>query len=212
MQVAIKISAFDIAKYLIEQGADVNFIEEERGDTSLRCPVLHDAIGAVMFCLSCSPLCTKEEIVERIDNAGKALYIIRLLCEKGADVNKLASNGMNALNICVHKAENVLDRQEAYPATQKEAEIFLVAMLDILIENGADFIDWANSSHYPSDTSADMINKALFIDNFIPKEDKVIEYTFRGKVNKTIQKGDIDKTAHTRSVIQKYVKDKNIII
>ena len=45
LQVAIKISALEIIDYLIESGADVNFMEAEDNDPGLRCPVLHDAIN-----------------------------------------------------------------------------------------------------------------------------------------------------------------------
>ena len=202
LQVAIKITAFDIAEYLIEHYSDVNFMEEKYDETSLRCPVLHDAIGAVMFCLCCSPLCSKEEIIKHIDNAGKAFLIFKMLCEKGADVNKTDSIGFNAMSRCVFRAESVLDHQETYPFTQKETEKFFTAMLDVLIEHGADFADWANSD----------LNKERYINNFVPKDDRVIETNFRGKVETIVQKGNVDFTAHTRAVIQKYIKDRNIII
>ncbi len=194
LQVAIKISAFDIAEYLIEQGADVNFMEDECPGTSVRCPLLHDAIGLVFFCLCCHPFNTKEEINRHLDNTKQAFAIFKMLCDCGADVNKLASNGLNALNKCVHAAERVLDRQAAYhPVTQNEAEEYFVKMLDILIEHGANFAEWANSSHYPPVDEPGMMNKELFIDDFVPKET-----------------GDIDRTAHTRTVMKKYVEDRKL--
>lgn len=210
LQVAIKISAFDIAEYLIEQGADVNFMEDETAGTTLRCPLLHDAIGHVMFCLCCSPLNTQDEINLHINNAGTAFSIMKLLCERGADVNKEASNGRNALDKCVLEAEKILDKQKAYPFTQKEAEEYFVNMLDILIKHGSDFIKWANGNHYPNDFNPNRTNRVLFIDDFIPQKDVIENFTIRGKAYSSVRKGDVDLTAHTRSVIQKYIKDRNI--
>ena len=48
LQVALKTGAVEIAYYLIENGADVNFMEAEDDDPGVRCPVLHDAVGMVM--------------------------------------------------------------------------------------------------------------------------------------------------------------------
>ncbi len=45
LQVAVKIGEFDIAYYLMEHGADVNFMEEEAEGVTQRMPVLHDAIA-----------------------------------------------------------------------------------------------------------------------------------------------------------------------
>lgn len=43
LQVALKNGAFDIADYLIDQGADLNFIEDASCCNEWRAPVLHDA-------------------------------------------------------------------------------------------------------------------------------------------------------------------------
>ena len=212
LQVAIKICAFDIAKLLIEHGADVNFMESEDVETSLRCPLLHDAVGAVMFCLCCGNLSSKEDIDKHKENACRAFSVFEMLCGRGADVNKEASNGMSALNACVHAAERVLDNRKAYPFTQNEAEEYLVKMLDTLIHYGADLAKWAVSSHYPPADEPEMENRSLFIDDFVPKEDVIREFTLRGKKHTSVQKGDTDRTAHTRAVIQKYVKDRMIRI
>lgn len=115
LQVAIKISAFNIAEYLIAQGADVNFMEREDAETSLRCPLLHDAIGSVMFFVSVGELQGAEEVAESVAKARRSLAILSLLCGRGADVEKVASNGHTALNCCVHAAERVLDNPGAYP-------------------------------------------------------------------------------------------------
>ena len=51
MQVALKTGNTAIASYLLDMGADVNFIEDETCCNAWRTPVLHDAINcAVMSC------------------------------------------------------------------------------------------------------------------------------------------------------------------
>jgi Ankyrin repeat. len=48
LQVAFKTGNFDIADYLVDQGANVNFIEAE-SINEWKAPVIHDAIRATVF-------------------------------------------------------------------------------------------------------------------------------------------------------------------
>ena len=50
LQVALKTEAFEIASYLIDNGANVNFIESEDCANLWRAPVIHDAINAAIMC------------------------------------------------------------------------------------------------------------------------------------------------------------------
>ena len=50
LQVALKSGNFEIAEYLINNGADVNFIEDESCANDWRMPALHDAITAAVMC------------------------------------------------------------------------------------------------------------------------------------------------------------------
>ena len=79
LQVALKTGKYEIADYLISHGADVNFMEEEDDDPGLRAPVLFDAINATI-----TSLCYR-----RIDESDIAFDYVKLLIEKGADVNKI---------------------------------------------------------------------------------------------------------------------------
>lgn len=201
LQVATKIGAFDIAYYLMEKDADVNFMEEEIEGTQLRCPILQDAIRTAL-----QSLCYRQ-----FETSEKGVELVRELLLRGADPNKCASNGFDALNVCVSEAERVLDSQGAYPDAQEEAERQLVRLLDILIENGADFKGWALRGHFPEPHPGEQ-NKVRYLDDFIPQEDCVHEITIRGKTHTTVYKGDIDRTAHTRAVMQAYCRDRNISI
>lgn len=200
LQVAVKIGAFDIAYYLIEQGADINFMEEEAEGTQLRCPVLHDAIRTVL-----QSLCYKD-----IETSERGMELVHELLIRGADPNKCASNGWDVLDLCVVEAEKILESPGAYPDVQEITEKQLVKLLDAFIENDADLKKWALRGHFPEPELGEL-NKIRYLDDFIPTEDQVQEFTIRGKKHTSVIKGDIDRTAHTRAVMQAYCRDRNIV-
>lgn len=199
LQVALKISALEIIDYLIEKGADVNFMEAEDDDPGLRCPVLHDAIRMVLM-----SLCHKD-----FDVSDRGLKVVEELLKRGADPDKRASNGFDALNMAISDAEYVLDN-EAYSDSWEKAEQQIMKLFDLLIEYGADFEDWANHGHFPEPCPLES-NRVRYLDDFVAREDIVQEVTLRGKKYKTVIKGDVDKTAHTRAVMQNYCKKKGLI-
>lgn len=184
LQVALKTGNYEIADYLISHGADVNFMEAEDDDPGLRAPVLFDAINATI-----TSLCYK-----RVSESEIALGYVKLLIEKGADVNKLASNGYDAINWAVSKAELLFERASIYPEVQEEVRRQLAKILDLLIENGADYVAWANRGHYPEPYSG-ASNKSMFLDDFIPGDET-----------------DVDRNKNLRAFIQEYFKDRNLHI
>ena len=199
LQVAIKISALEIIDYLIVNGADVNFMEAEDDDPGVRCPVLHDAIRMVMM-----SLCYKK-----FDVSDQGIKVVRELLKRGADPNKRASNGFDALNMAISDAEYVLEK-EIYSDSWEKAEQQIIKLFDLLIEYGADFESWANRGHFPEPAPMES-NKVRYLDDFVAKEDTIQEYTFRGKKYETVIKGDIDDTAHTRAIMQRYCKERGLI-
>lgn len=198
LQVAVKTGQFAIAYYLIEQGADVNFMEAEAEGITMPMPILLDAIRTVFSCL-----CYKE-----IENSKKMLELTEELLKRGADPNKKAFNTFTALDECVSRAHSILDNQGAYPAVQDITEKQLEAVLDLLLKHGADFNEWANHGHYAGEGET---NRELFLDEFTAKPDKVQELTLRGRTSTVIVKGDEDQTAHTRKVMREYCKIHNLI-
>lgn len=200
LQVAVKTAAFDIAYYLMEQGADVDFMEEEAEGITWRTPVLHDAIRTTL-----QSLC-----YEKVDVSDQGLLLVKALLKQGADPNKCASNGFAAIDACVAEAENILERQTAYPAVQKITEKRLTELLDILIEHGADFEFWAQKGHFPQPHPGES-NRVRYLEDFVPAPDTVQEYTVQGKTMSTVIKGNIDRTAHTRKVMQAYCRERKII-
>lgn len=178
LQVAIKIGAVEIVNYLIESGADVNFMEAEDDDSGLRCPVLHDAIRMVMM-----SLCYKK-----FDKSDQGLKIVEELLKRGADPNKKASNGFEALNMTISDAEYVLDN-DIYSDSWEKAEQQLVKLFDLLIQYGADFKGWAERGHFPEPSPMES-NRVRYLDDFTSGE---------------------DETAHTRAVMQRYCKERGLL-
>lgn len=198
LQVALKIGAVEIVYYLIENGADVNYMEAEDDDPGLRCPVLHDAVRMVMM-----SLCYQD-----FDVSDQGLHVVEELLKRGADPNKKASNGFDALNMTISDAEYVLEK-EIYSASWEKAEQQLVKLFDLLIQYGADFKAWAKRGHFPEPSPMES-NRTRYLDDFAASEDIVQEYTIRGKKYETVIKGDIDRTAHTRAVMQRYCKEREL--
>lgn len=198
LQVAVKIGEFDIAYYLMEQGADVDFIEAEAEGVTWRTPILHDAIRTTF-----QSLCYKD-----IENSRKGLELMRELLNSGADPNKQASNTFAALDECVARAHSILDNRTAYPAVQDITEKQLAAALNMLLEHGADFNEWANHGHYAGEGET---NRELFLDEFAAKPDSIQEITLRGRTSSVIINGSEDQTAHTRKVMREYCKKRNLL-
>ena len=147
LQVALKTGNTAIADYLLDMGADVNFIEDESCCNDWRTPVLHDAINcAVMFCrwntddkyMSFRVFSTKER-------AAHALGILKRMLDMGADVNALDSYGNSGLNRFALQAKQILPafnyaehREEADRIFTEELHEDLWNVLNALKEAGAD--------------------------------------------------------------------------
>ena len=191
LQVALKTGAVEIAYYLIENGADVNFMEAEDDDPGVRCPVLHDAIVMVMQSLCYGHLdMTGQKLKRQFDVSDQGLNIMEELLKRGADPNKKASNGFDALNKAISDAESVLDN-DIYSAAWEKAEQQLVKLFDLLIRYGADFKGWADRGHFPEPTPMES-NRERYLEDFTNKE-------------------GVDETAHTRAVMQRYCKDRGLL-
>lgn len=199
LQVAVKIRAFEIIDYLMENGADVNFMEDEDDAYGLRCPVLHDAIGIVF-----NSLCYRKP-----DVSDCGITVAEEMLRHGADPNKRASNGFDALNTAVDEAGYVLEN-DMYSEVHEKAEQQLAALFDLLIKYGADFKGWADHWHYPWPDAVET-NRELYLDDFVPRSGTAAITVIRGMVYESAIKDNIDRTAHTRAVMRKYAKDRGLI-
>lgn len=184
LQVALKAGKYEIADYLIEHGADINFMEMEDDDPGLRAPVLFDAISATI-----TSLC-----YERFAESEIAFGYVKKLVERGADVNKLASNGFDAINWSVSRAELLFERASVYPRSQEAVRRQLARILDLLIENGADYAAWADRGHY-AEPFPGPSNKSMYINDFIPGDET-----------------DLDRNKEMRAFIQEYFRSRNLHI
>lgn len=182
LQVALKTGKYEIADYLIEHGADINFMEAEDDDPGLRAPVLFDAINSTII-----SLCYK-----RFDESEIAFSYVKKLVERGADVNKLASNGFDAINWSVNSAELLFERASVYAESQEAVRKQLTRILDLLIENGADYVAWANRGHY-AEPYPGPSNKSMYIDDFVPGDET-----------------DIDRNKELRGFMQEYFRSRNL--
>ncbi|MDR2976086.1 MAG: ankyrin repeat domain-containing protein [Streptococcaceae bacterium] len=88
LQVALKIGALDIADFLVESGADVNFMEKSSVN-EWRAPVLHDAIMRTIF--SCVLMEKDSKVFDH------SLSLLGKMLEKGANPNARDSLGNSCL-------------------------------------------------------------------------------------------------------------------
>lgn len=184
LQVALKSGNYEIADYLIEHGADINFMEAEDDDPGVRAPVLFDAINSMIASL----------YYKRFDDSETAFGFVKKLVERGADVNKLASNGYDAINWAVSEAELLFERASVYPQSQEAVRKQLARLLDFLIEHGADYEAWANRGHYPEPDPGPS-NRSLFLDEFVPADES-----------------DVDENKELRAFMQEYFRSRNLHI
>ncbi len=187
LQVAFKTGNYEIAGYLISHGADINFMEAEDDDPGLRAPVLFDAINATII-----SLCYARSDESKFDESDIAFEYVKLLVEKGADVNKLASNGYDAINWSVSRAELLFERAGIYANAQDAVRKQLTKILDLLIENGADYIAWAHRGHY-AEPYPGPSNKSMYLDDFVPRDET-----------------DTDKNKELRVFMQAYFKSRDL--
>ncbi len=235
LQVALKIGKLDIAEYLIEHGADVNYIEpEDKVEVPVwRMPVIQDAIRTVFYAYRGSD--------PMPDQGDKAAEIVRELLERGADPNVLSwrtierfgereTNPDNcAIGECIagvgYFINSTDDRDLEWRDMAVEKFNYL---MDLLLEHGADFEAWANrppNAHNEPDTTARM----CYIDDFVPmpdctiqviqrrnstipvNPDKPIELKKGDKLETIVIKGDVDSNAKMREFMREFCKKRGLL-
>ncbi len=110
LQVALKTGNTTVAGYLLDMGADVNFIEDASCCNAWRTPVFHDAINcAVMTCRwNTNDKYMGFRVFSTEDRAAEALGILKRMLDMGADVNALDSYGNSGLNRFALQAKQIL--------------------------------------------------------------------------------------------------------
>jgi ankyrin repeat protein len=128
LQVAFKTGQFSIAAFLIQEGADVNFIETS-DINEWRAPVLHDCIRATIFN---SYTLERDPVKFQV-----AISLLQLMLEKGANPNAADSYGNNCLNRAILDARQMIDHPHADLGNGILLEQ-LRRVFTILIDGGAD--------------------------------------------------------------------------
>ncbi len=109
LQIALKNGRFAIAAYLLEKGADVNFVESEACCNPWRAPVLHDAINAAVMCSrwnTYDPASGALTVFSDKETADAAFHILEQMILRGADVNAADSFGNTCLwRFCLQAAQ-----------------------------------------------------------------------------------------------------------
>ena len=147
LQVSLKTGNTAIANYLLDMGADVNFIEDESCCNAWRTPALHDAINCAVMCcrwntndthMGFRVFSTKEKAVE-------ALAVLKRMLAMGADVNALDSYGNSGLNRFALQAKQILPSYNYAEHREGTDRVFtdelhedLRAVLQALKDSGAD--------------------------------------------------------------------------
>ena len=124
LQTAIKTDNYDIAKLLIERGANIKFMENETENEEWRKPVLHFAVSAVVynsrFAMYIPKYSSKNNSgflgffkkdqwtikKEPTLNYQKAMEVLQLLIEKGAQIHSTDSYGISAIELLCNEIEN----------------------------------------------------------------------------------------------------------
>lgn len=149
LQVALKTGNFDIADYLLDMGADPNFMEsEECYYNEWRAPALHDAIRAAVMESRWSvqrggwggkPV--YYEVMSKPEVTEKAYRTLEKMISFGGDVNKLDSIGINSVWRFFLDANQVLprnDEDKVYLFTD-EVHGDMLRILKLLKSSGARF-------------------------------------------------------------------------
>lgn len=104
LQVALKTGNFEIAEFLLDLQADVNFMESEGCCNEWRAPVIHDAIiAAIMNCrwnVNSEVMYGGVKVFHTREDADKAYHVLERMIDMGADVNAVDSFGFS----CVWRA------------------------------------------------------------------------------------------------------------
>lgn len=146
LQVALKTDNAAIANYLLDMGADVNFMESEGCINSWRAPVLHDAINAAVMTSRWNDYTDGNlTVFSTAERADESYAILARMIEMGADVNAVDSVGNSCLWRAAIQAEQILPRrfetEDGFPPDRiltDELQSDLARIFRLLIQSGAD--------------------------------------------------------------------------
>ena len=145
LQVALK-----TGNYLLDMGADVNFIESETCCNEWRIPVIQDAINCAVMCSrwsSYNKYNHSSRVFSTKERANDALALLKRIIALGADINAKSSFGDDCLGRFARQADQILPRpleyykddlESYYREFTEEAHEDLRSVLRTLKDAGAD--------------------------------------------------------------------------
>ncbi len=164
LQVALKSGALRIADYLLDMGADVNFMEDPACCNAWRAPVLHDAINAAVMCSRWNTNGPEGlKVFSTQKRADMAYAILARMIRRGADVNAKDSYGNSPIwRFCLQAAQILPAYDRAAHALKndrvltEELQADLARIFLLLKDSGAD-LDYAapNAGKSPRDFYAE---------------------------------------------------------
>lgn len=169
LEVAIKCGAFEIVDYLLDHGADPDFVEsQDQIDANCVCTsVLQIALSNGMYSLV-------NHGPDLVDIPDKYVKVIERLLEMGADPNKNpvsdnpARQPESTIRVFVFSASNALkntnEHAERHPEEHEKARRIVRYVLELLIKYKADFDGW-----FDNEESAGLNNR-FFLLNDPPEE------------------------------------------
>ena len=147
LQVALKTGKLDIADYLIEHDADVNFIDTNSVN-KWKSPVIHDAIRCAIMNSRWNVYYkynNETKVVSTKKNADKSYSILEKIISKGADINVKDSFQNTCLDIFAINSNQILPNYNAIKKTISNDRIItdeikedLSRILKLLIDSGWD--------------------------------------------------------------------------
>ena len=153
LQIALKTEHHEIANYLIDAGADLNFMEDESCCNKMRRPVLFDAICNAVFCSRWNVYypSTGLDVKSTKENFDAAYDILERMLKNGADISAVDSYGFSAIWKFISDAGEIMPRYEdrekrIYESGRKFTDDLredLTRIYRLLVEYGAD-IDAVN--------------------------------------------------------------------
>jgi len=140
LQVALKASSSAIINYLLDIGADINFIESADSDNPWRAPVIHDAINRAMMCSRWNVSRPDGlELFSTKEAADEAFEILKKIILLGADVNAKDSFGNACLDRACLQARQILPTPNSHDRIlTEELKSDISRIFNLLIKSGAD--------------------------------------------------------------------------
>lgn len=149
LQVALKSGNFDIADYLLDHHADVNFMEADTCCNQWRAPAIHDAIIAAVMCSRWninSELHDGIKVFSTREDADRAFQTLEKMFQSGADVNAVDSLGFScAWRFCLQanqilpSYDHAAHKLSADRLMTPELVYDLSRIVQLLSEYGADW-------------------------------------------------------------------------